>query len=468
MCVLFLFLRRFPNFSLSKTTRGYTIMVDYNSERMNAIRSARTVKDINSYVQGIKAEVVSISKALDVPVAKNSITISISARGTVELGDIAAGIPTTKKQVSNPLTGAVDLESFDASKLVTRAKAANNQALLTQAHQELLIAYQALLSKTLGGTSESTRNQAASAIKDLLAEIAQLVIKYRRQAAVPKTEIPESTLVLAKKLYNTVKKTVDEGSVTRITPPEHYVAKHQKKIDGDSQTVSDVMVFQSFIRLDNFTNSEGLVYKDYSVVLTTEINADNGEAHYFLTTLTNIMTAGSFPVGKELATQEQLVSRLNELLALDGASAFQSKRVPLTKNTQELKKLTAFGLQVHKIRGRDTTLFDNIRVQDNKLFIRLVVGLSKTEKQQAVEEALAMFSTVFRDTVGKIKKSDVAYKIQQSKASGAKFVREYLVMQLVASRGFKSGLQMNNSIKEISRILELGNDDIARLKQALK
>jgi hypothetical protein len=69
---------------------------------------------------------------------------------------------------------------------------------------------------------------------------------------------------------------------------------------------------------------------------------------------------------------------------------------------------------------------------------------------------------------GKIKKSDVAYKIQQSKAAGAKFVREYLVMQLVASRGFKTGLQMNTAIKEISRILELGNDDIARLKQALK
>lgn len=448
-------------------------MVNYNSDRMNSIRSARTVKDINVQVQAIAAQVRSTSsKHSNISVAPKSIMISISAPRvgrTVELGDLVPTRQQATRPVKSikPLAGAVDLDSFDSSKLKGRARASNNQAIMQQAYQELAVAYQILQSKALGGTSEATRGTALKAIKDLLSEITGLITKYRKQANVSKDEIPADILDISKKLYNTVKKVVDGSTVSRITPPEYYVAKHAMEQDGKGG-LADTIVYQSFIRMDDFTNDEDVVYHDYAVVLTTQVNTETGTARFFLTTLTNAMTPGTFPVGKEVESKEQLVSRLNELLAIDGADRFVSRRVPIPANTSYLKTLTSFGLHSHNINGRDVMLIDDLRVQNNKLYVRLIQGLSKAEKKMALEDCFALFSSAFRNSVGKIKKTDIIYKFETSKSPKTKDVREFIVMSLVSSAGASRGLKANQAIMKIAQALELSNEDVQRMSQALK
>jgi hypothetical protein len=448
-------------------------MVNYNSDRMNLIRSARTVKDINVQVQVITKQVRSTSsKHEDLAVAPKSITISLSAPlgRTIEQGDM---LPTGKQAVRpaatvKPLVGAVDLESFDSTKLKGRARASNNQAIMQQAYQELAVAYQILQSKALGGTSESTRGTALKAIKDLLTEITGLIAKYRRQASVPKDEIPNDVMDISKKLYNSVKKVVDGSSVSRITPPEYYVAKHDMEQDPETHGLVDTITYQSFIRLDDFTNDEDVVYHDYAVVLTTQVNTETGKAHFFLTTLTNAMTPGTFQFGKEVSSKEQLVSRLNELLAIDGADRFVTKRVPIPATTQQLKTLTSFGIHAHKINGRSVLLVDDLRVQNSKLYVRLAMGLSNAEKKLALDECFAMFSAAFRNTIGKIKKTDIVYKFESTRSPKSKDVREYIVMSLVSSAGASRGLKTNQAIMKIAQALELSNEDAQRISQALK
>ena len=449
-------------------------MVNYNSDRMNQIRSARTVKDINVQVQAIATQVRSTSsKHSDVSVAPKSIMISLSARPigrAIEQGDM---LPAGGKQsvvrptkTIKPLAGAVDLDSFDSTKLKGRARASNNQAIMQQAYQELAVAYQILQSKALGGTSEATRGNALKAIKDLLSEITGLITKYRKQAAVPKDEIPNDVMDISKKLYNTVKKVVSGSTVSRITPPEYYVAKHDMEQNGDG--LVDTITYQSFIRMDDFTNDEDVVYHDYAVVLTTQVNTETGTARFFLTTLTNAMTPGTFPVGKEVESKEQLVSRLNELLAIDGADRFVSRRVPIPANTTYLKTLTSFGLHAHNINGRDVMLIDDLRVQNNKLYVRLIQGLSKAEKKMALEDCFALFSSAFRNSIGKIKKTDIVYKLETSKSPKSKDVREFIVLSLVSSAGASRGLRANQAIMKIAQALELSNEDVQRISQALK
>lgn len=468
-------------------------MVDYNSDRMNQIRSARTVKDINAQVQAVAKQVHSISTSYtDMSVAPNSITISLSAKQTVEMGDIlknagthsirpksgkrniemgdilknAGTVPTRPATSIKPLAGAFDLDSFDSSKLKGRAKASNNQAIMQQAYQELAVAYQILQSKALGGTSEATRATALKSIKDLLSEITGLIAKYRRQANVSKDEIPAEVMDISKKLYNSVKKVVDGSSVSRITPPEYYVAKHDMEQDGAG--LVDTITYQTFIRLDDFTNDESVVYHDYAVVLTTKVNTDTGVASFYLTTLTNAMTPGTFPVGKEVQSKEQLVSRLNELLAIDGADRFVSRRVPIPATTQQLKMLTSFGIHEHKINGRNVFLIDDLRVQNSKLYVRLSQGLSQAEKKMALEECFALFSAAFRNSVGKFKKTDIIYKFENGKSPKSKDVREFIVMSLVSSAGASRGLKANQAIMKIAQALELSNEDVQRMSQALK
>ena len=432
-------------------------MINNNSNAMVALRSARTVKDVTTVISSISKIVDSI-EIPDVKAPASNLTVSISAGGNIEAGDIYAKLENKHKSApaqAKMLNTDVDLASFDTSTLKGRAIAAKNQAILQQCHQELLVAFQVLSSKALGTIAEKSRLQAQSSIRTILDGIADKISEYTRKMAASAGEIPSETIMYSRKLKASIKRVLPAESYSgKIYDPQYYVAKH------DSETYT----YQSFIRIPNFTNNEGMVYRDYAIVLTTIVNVKDSKASYYVTSITDAMSPGSFPIGSSIDSEGRLLGAVNRLIAIDGAAGSHDRvKIGNKKGTSYLKAKTPFSSKILNIQGHPTQIFDNVRVQNDRLYVRLVKGMSPKEKQQAVEEARSIFSTVFRDTVGANKKNDVVYSIKRG-SSG----REFLELYMIPSKGTRKGMMTVNKIREMATALGLTNEQISALKQAIK
>jgi len=151
---------------------------------------------------------------------------------------------------------------------------------------------------------------------------------------------------------------------------------------------------------------------------------------------------------------------INSLMAIDGFLNF-AERKPIAKGTSTLRNSTMLGGGTVMVKGKPVEIFDSIRVQNDKLYVRLVQGLTKTERQIATEEILAQASTALRS--GMSSKNSMIHRFVKGRGG-----REFIEIALTTSGGAAKGALTLAKIDQLAESLGLTNDQKRLLKQSVK
>lgn len=416
--------------------------VDYSSGNMTALRGARTAKEFKNVLDAVVAKATSVA----IPKALLSVSAAEQRGKVVELGDLEGTIKG-KQAKTLDLNQTIDLSKIDISDVKNKAKYNEQVSQLSQAIGELSVAYQILNSKTFSAFKDQN-----AAAKSLLSVIAQ-------------AKSQQDTLV--KLMSLDVKKGAPKEHTKLAATIANYLAKILNKEDYSKIRIrafiasgTDPICFQSYVFIDNFVNSEGMHYPNYALVLSTTIAVATGISENFLTSLVDEKVPGSFPMGRKIGTAPEMKRAINQLMAVDGFLNY-SERKPINRSTKNLRDTTMLGAGEHTIRGRKKEIFDNVRVQNDSLYVRLVPGLSPTEKKEAVTEILGMASTALR--AGRGGKNSIIHQIVSGRNG-----REFVKVSLTSSGGTAKGILTLKKIDEIAEVMGLNPQQKRLLKQSVK
>ncbi len=410
--------------------------VNYNTKNMHDLRKARTGKEFRGVMESI------ISTATSIKIPERFAELSVSARA-ISLDDLEAR-PAKVVQKLN-LADTIDLSSIDIADIKNKAKYNGQVSILTQAIAELHVAYQILKSRTFTGFKDS--ENAANRLNSVIEE--------------------------SRKLQNDMVKLMSID-VKSGTPPEHKrlaatIANYLSKILSKDQynTISsrtfiaqgtDPIVFQTLVHVSDFVNSEGTFYPHYSMVLSTSVSVATGAAQHMVTSLVDDKVPGSFPMGTVVKTAPELKKAMNKLLSIDGFLNYDEK-LPIPKSTQQLRDTSMLGSTEHLIKGRKAEILDSIRVQNDFLYVKLVRGLTPKERQDAIQEVLAIATAALRGR----SKNRLTYTTAKGR-NGAEFIK----IALTKSSGQADGTLTVAEIDKLGSMLHLNKAQIRMLKQSVK
>lgn len=411
--------------------------VNYASGNMVALRGARTAKEFRSVVEHI------VSTATSVTIPKK--LQSLSAK-TIELADIEGSIKG-KQAKSIELNQVIDLSKIDISDVQNKAKYNAQVAQLTQAISELSVAYQILNSRTF--TAFKDQGSAAKSLLNVITQAKEQQSQFVRLMSIDvKNGAPQEHLKLVGAIATYLKKILNKEQYTKIRT-RTFIASG-----------TDPIVFQTYVFVDGFVNSDNMHYPAYAVVLSTQIAIASGISSNYVTTLVDEKVPGSFPMGRLVETGPSLKRAINSLLAVDGFLNY-SERKPITRTTQNLRDTSMLGQAEHTIRGKKREIFDNVRVQNDSLYVRLVPGLTANEKREAVVEILGMASSVLR--AGRGGKNNLIHQMVKGRNG-----REFVKISLTSSSGTAKGVMTLAKIDQIAEVMGLNPQQKRLLKQSVK
>ena len=420
------------------------------STRLQKIREARTLKELSAIIAPICASVSQFNCEGVEPKRSLKLRASLSAGGELEVGSVplraARPVPSTR------FDEVIDVSDIDTDSLAARAKAARNLALLSQALTELRVAYQLVRSQNLSRfkTSKETANSIAATISEAETYYKKLV--KASQAA--RTEVPEDHARRARSVATYLKKEIPETHRSAVKVADYVAAK-----------VGPVINYQSFITVQDFTSSEGYRFDNYSIVLTACVNTDTGEVKNYITSLQDLRAPGSFAFGSDVKSKTDLKAKINRLLSMDGSPLFGDRR-PVGRSTTHMRNLTALGLKNIAVDGEGTMdLLDGVRVSNNRIYVRLVEGLSDKERTTAVREAVAIVSSMYGTGMASStnRKNSVAHRLL--KGNGG---REWLEFTILPSRGSREGSMTLARINEVASLFGMDAKQKRQLTDALK
>lgn len=413
--------------------------VDYSSGNMTALRGARTAKEFRNVLDKV------IATATSVVIPKQLLSLSASPKA-IELSDLEGSIKG-KQAKTLDLNQVIDLSKIDISDVQDKAKYNQQVADLSQAIGELAVAYQILSSKTFSAFKD--QNAAAKSLLNVINQAKDQQTKLVRLMSIDvKNGAPKEHTKLAATIANYLSKILNKEDYTKIRT-RTFIASG-----------TDPICFQTYVFIDNFVNSEGLHYPNYALVLSTTIAVATGISENFLTSLVDEKVPGSFPMGRKIDTAPEMKRTINQLMAVDGFLNY-SERKPINRSTQNLRNTTQLGQAQHAIRGRNKEIFDNVRVQNDSLYVRLVPGLSPSEKKEATTEILGMASTALR--AGRGGKNSVIHQIVNGR-NGRQFVK----ISLTGSGGTAKGVLTLKKIDDIADVMGLSKEQKRLLKQSVK
>lgn len=408
--------------------------VDYDSKNMNALRNARTATEFKRILDQV------VTSASSVKVPKKILSLSAKA---IELSDLANNKPA--KQLD--LNSVIDISKIDLNNIRDKSKYNAQVSQLSQAVAELNVAYTILNSKAFSAFKDqgAAAKQLLSVIKDATDLRTNLV---RVMSIDVKKDAPPEHTKLAGTIANYLKSILSDEQYSGI------------RIRTFIASGLDPIIFQSYVFVDNFVSTDGVHYQNFAVVLSTQVAVASGMSTNYVTSLQDDKVPGSFPMGRMIDTPAQLKRSISELLVLDGFLNF-SERKPMARTTGSLRNTTMLGSGRVMIRGKETEIFDSIRVQNDKLFVRLVKGLSKQERQTAAEEILAQAGVVFR--AGSSSKATLIHRFVKGRDG-----REFMEIALTTSAGAQKGTLTLAKIDQLSEALGLNPQQKRLLKQSVK
>lgn len=413
--------------------------VNYASGNMVALRGARTAKEFRKVLD----QVISATTSVTIPKALRSVSASPKA---IELADIEGSIKG-KQSKALDLNQVIDLSKIDISDVQNKAKYNSQVSDLTQALSELSVAYQILRSRTFSAFKD--QNKAAENLLNVITQAKDQQAKLVRLMSIDvKNGAPKEHIKLAATISNYLTKILNKEQYTKIRT-RTFIASG-----------TDPITFQTYIFIDNFINSDNLHYPSYAVVLSTSIALATGLSTNYITTLVDEKVPGSFPMGRIVETAPAMKKSINNLLAIDGFLNY-SERKPINRTTQNLRETSMLGQGEHTIRGRKKEIFDNVRVQNDSLYVRLVPGLSPAEKKEAVTEILGMASTVLR--AGKGGKNSIVHQMVNGRNG-----REFVKVTMTSSAGTAKGILTLAKIDQIAEVMGLNPQQKRLLKQSVK
>lgn len=422
---------------MAKAAKGTVSMsVDYQTKNMQALRGSRTAKEFRKVLDTI------VDSTLSIKIPNRIMSLSAKS-GAVVLDDIVGTPSKVVKKLD--LVDKIDLSKLDISDIRAKAKYNSQVAVLTQAIAELGIAYQILNSRTFAAFKD--QDKASANLLNVIKEAKELQNSMVRLMSIDvKNGAPPEHKRLAASVSNYMAQILNKEQYSKIVS-RTFIASGL-----------DPITFQTFIYVKDFVNSSGTLYPHYSAVLSTEIQVATGAAQHFVTTLVDEKVPGSFPIGRVVATAPELKKALNSLLAVDGFLNYGEK-MPIQKSTQQLRDTSMLGSTTHQIRGRNTEIIESVRVQNDFLYVRLVRGLTGRERRDALQEVLAMASTVLKGR----RKGDLVYQFETGR-NGA----EYIKIALSRAKGQTDGIITVAQINKIAEQLQLNKEQISALKQSVK
>lgn len=413
--------------------------VNYGSGNMVAIRSARTAKEFRKVLDTV------IATATSVTIPKKLLSLSASPKA-IELGDLEGSIKG-KQAKTIDLNQVIDLSKIDITDVQSKAKYNDQVSQLSQAIAELSVAYQILNSKTFSAFKD--QNGAAKTLLNVITQAKNQQSQLVRLMSIDvKNGAPKEHTKLAATIANYLSKILNKEDYSKIRT-RTFIASG-----------TDPITFQTYVFIDNFVNSDGMHYPNYALVISTKIAVATGISENFLTSLVDEKVPGSFPLGRLIATAPEMKRTINQLMAMDGFLNY-SERKPINRSTQNLRETTMLGQNEHNIRGRSREIFDNVRVQNDSLYVRLAPGLSPTEKKEAITEILGMASTVLR--AGRGGKNSVIHQLVTGRNG-----REFVKISLTGSGGTAKGVLTLRKIDEIAEVMGLNPQQKRLLKQSVK
>lgn len=411
-------------------------LVDYNSENMTKLRSARTAREISRTLSSISAVVEDIK----VPKANKS----VSNTTPIELSDMVKDDRKGSK-LRKKLDSTIDLSQIDITDLKKKARVNTYVSDIHQAIAELIVAYQILSSKTF--KAFKNQNEAASNLLKVIKEAKKMQQEMIKVLSI-NAEAPKEHTKIATSVANYVS--------NKILSKEQYTKIRMRTFVASG---TNPATYQTYIYIENLTNVDQETFAHYSVVVSTTVELTTGEAKHYITTLVDEKMPGTFPLGKQATHLAEMKKNLNSLFAYDGMLNFAT-RAPINKGTTILRKQSALGLKSHKVRGKDVQMIDGIRVQNDRLYVRLVPGLSVQERKTAVEEVVAMAGSILRTK--NQKKNGLVYKIIKGRQG-----REWVELSTVSGGTLKGTLTLEK-VKRIAEELDLDESQIRAIKQAVK
>lgn len=413
--------------------------VNYGSGNMVALRGARTAKEFKKVLDKVIADATSVS------IPKKLQSLSAGPK-VIELADIEGSIKG-KQAKTIDLNQVIDLSKIDITDVQNKAKYNAQVGQLSQAIGELGIAYQILNSKTFSAFKD--QSAAAKALLKVITDAKDQQQKLVKLMSIDvKTGTPKEHTKLAATIANYLSKILNKEQYSKIRT-RTFIASG-----------TDPITFQTYVFIDNFVNSDNMHYPNYAVVLSTSVAVANGLSTNYVTTLVDEKVPGSFPLGRKVETAPEMKKAINSLLAIDGFLNY-SERKPINRSTQNLRDTSMLGQGQHVIRGRKKEIFDNVRVQNDSLYVRLVPGMSPTEKREAITEILGMASTVLR--AGRGGKNSLIHQIVSGRNG-----REYVKISLTSSAGTAKGVLTLNKIDQIAEVMGLNPQQKRLLKQSVK
>jgi hypothetical protein len=376
--------------------------------------------------------------------------VSTSATKVESLDDVISDIRSTRPVTTVGLPSVIDFSKISDRALKSGEGHSKRLESLTQAIEELNVAYQIVNSDQFA--SFKSKKDVVNSLSKLLVEARNSQNTLMSNLKIPRDAIPDEHKTFATSAGTYLKK---------ILSKESYSAIKQQAFVATSPRKGHVL-FQTFVFVNDFINTDGVHYPKYSLVFSTDVDKSSGEAHHYVTTLPDMQTPGSFPLGSEVTTTARLKSSINNLLAVDGFLNYSDQRV-LPTNTSSVRQ-SALGLKRHKMSdGTEMDIVDGLRVQNDRLYVRLVVGLSPKEKTQALNEVRSMALAV----MGK-KGSSSSYRVNIREVTGRQG-RVWLEVTLMTKNGGTSaGLVTVAKLKRVQELLGLTDDQVRAVKQSIK
>lgn len=412
--------------------------VNYDSANMRAIRGSRTSAELLRAITPISSVVSGF--------VREASMLSTSATKVVSLDDIRSTQPVS----AVGLPSVVDLSKVSDKALQSGEGHSKRLENLTQAIEELNVAYQIVNSDQF--SSFKSRKDVVSSLSKLLTEARNSQVSLMNNMKVQKDAVPDEHKKTA---------AIAGAYLKKILSKESYSAIKQQTFVATSPRKGHAL-FQTYVFVNDFVNTDGVHYPKYSLVFSTDVDRASGDAHHFVTTLTDMQTPGSFPLGSEVTTTARMKSSVNNLLAVDGFLNYSDQRV-IPATTSDVRN-SALGLKRHKMSdGTEMDIVDGVRVQNDRLYVRLVVGLSPKEKSQAVDEVRSMALAVLGQ-----KGSSSRYRVNVREVTGRQGRLWLEVTTMTKSGGTTAGLVTVARLKRVQELLGLTDAQMRAVKQSMK
>jgi hypothetical protein len=107
---------------------------------------------------------------------------------------------------------------------------------------------------------------------------------------------------------------------------------------------------------------------------------------------------------------------------------------------------------------------DGVRVSNNKIYVRLVEGLSPKERTAAINELVSIVSSMYRSGPSVVQnKNAITYRAVRGRQN-----REWLEFSILPSRGSKAGQMTLKRINEVAVMLGMDESQKRALISAIK